>query len=316
MSNLSRLKIGFFGTPDFSLQFLKELYKEEAIISYVVSQPPSRSGRGKFEKESPVSVWAKNNGIKCFTPENIANKEFQKAIGKKEIDFIVVVAFGKIVDEFVLNLPRFLPINVHVSLLPRWRGAAPIQRALLEGDKETGVCIMKVEKALDSGPIISKKKIQIQEIDTAGSIFEKATAHGSRLLIESLKSIADKNFKLTQQNHEKATYAKKIKKEETKINWKDDAESISLKIRAFCPKPGAWTTIKGTTKRLKIFKAQIIKDKDVFEKTKTCGFVAQPLMVKCGKDFLKIIKLQPEGKKILSANDFINGLKENIFYFE
>ena len=316
MDNLAGLKIGFFGTPDFSLQFLKELYKEKAIISYVVSQPASKSGRGKIKKESPVCEWAKKNYIECFTPENISNEEFQKNIEKIEIDFVIIVAFGKIIDEFILNLPKFLPINVHTSLLPRWRGAAPIQRALLEGDKETGICIMKVEKELDSGPIISKKKIEIKEIDTAGTVFEKASNYGRRLLTKSIKNIVNRNFKLIPQDHKEATYAKKIKKEETKINWKNNAESINLQIRAFCPRPGAWTKIKGTTKRLKILKAEIIQNINLDEETKSYGSVTPPLIVKCGKDFIKIIKLQPEGKKILSANDFINGFKEDNFYFE
>ncbi len=316
MSNLDGLKIGFFGTPDFSLEFLKALSKKKAVISYVVSQPPSRSGRGKMKKDSAVSYWAKNNGIECFAPENISDKKFTEIIVKKEIDFIIVVAYGKIIDEFILNLPRFLAVNVHISLLPRWRGAAPIQRALLEGDKETGICIMKIEKKLDSGPVIAKKKIEIKGDDTAGTLFEKATIYGCDLLIESLRSIVDEDFQLSPQNHDKATYAKKIKKEETRINWENDAESINLKIRAFSPRPGAWTTVKGSTKRLKILKAKIIRNKDLFDESHSCGSVTNPLIVKCGKGFLKVVELQPEGRKILSANDFINGLTEDIFNFE
>ena len=158
MNDLSGLNLGFFGTPDFSLEFLKYLYKENAKILYVVSQPPSISGRGKKIKFSPVHDWALKKNINVYTPKSINDQQIMKEIQSQKTDINVVVAYGKIINEIILNAPNFFSINVHASLLPRWRGAAPIQRAILAGDLITGVSIMKVEKKLDAGPVIEKKK--------------------------------------------------------------------------------------------------------------------------------------------------------------
>ena len=159
MNKLSNVKIGFFGTPDFSLQFLKYLFSKNFLIKFVVSQPASKSGRGKKTNLSPVEKWSLEKKIPTFTPNNLSDERFLQSIRKISVDFIIVVAYGNLVNEEIIDHPKFLTINVHASLLPKWRGAAPVQRSILTGDTETGVTIMKVEKKLDAGPIINQKKL-------------------------------------------------------------------------------------------------------------------------------------------------------------
>ena len=218
MSKSSSAKIGFFGTPDFSLQFLKFLYEENFLIEFVVSQPASKSGRGKKTKLSPVEKWSSEKKIPVFTPSKLNQQNFLTKIKTIPVDFIVVVAYGNLVSEEIINHPKYLTINVHASLLPKWRGAAPVQRCILEGDQETGVTIMKVEKKLDAGPIINQIKFKILDSDNAIEIFNKMTVFGKRLLLESLKSILKNNYKLKIQSDEKASYAKKIEKKKQKFS--------------------------------------------------------------------------------------------------
>ena len=164
MKDFQKIKIGFFGTPDFSLEFLKHLFINKFNLNFVVSQPPSKSGRGKILKKSSVHLWAEKNKIKVFTPHNPNSKEFIDLFCSRKIDFLVVVAYGNLIPKKILDSPKSLAINVHASLLPRWRGAAPIQRAILNGDKRTGVSIMKVVEELDAGPIIVMKSFGIDDV--------------------------------------------------------------------------------------------------------------------------------------------------------
>jgi len=207
-------------------------------------------------------------------------------------------------------------MNVHASLLPRWRGAAPIQRAILSGDQVTGISIMKVEKKLDAGPVILEKKISISESDTTGTISEKMVIIGKSLLIKSIRKIVNDDFKYNYQDESFATYARKIEKIETRIYWEESAEKIDLKIRAFNPYPGAWTTIKKIDLRIKILKAEVLAECDDLDASAIpVGFVSEFLVVKCGTRFLKIYELQKEGKKKMNANEFINGNNmENIIF--
>ena len=227
-----------------------------------------------------------------------------------------MVAYGNLVNEKIINHPKFLTVNVHASLLPKWRGAAPIQRAILEGDKETGVTIMKVEEKLDAGPIIKQTKFKILEDNTAGEIFEKMIRIGQPLLVNAINTISKNTHNFITQLDEKASYAKKVEKSETKIIWDQPAKIIDRKIRAFSPVPGAWTKIKSSDKRIKIFKSEVICDNKISKKAKKCGSVTGKLIVKCGEDMIKIIELQPEGKSRMNANDFLNGLKIKEFIFE
>ena len=293
MEDLSNFSIGFFGTPNFSLEFLKVLDEHKVNIVYVVTNPPSKSGRGKIKNFSPVQSWAIKKKIQVFTPDDTQDKFFYDRIKKFNVDLGIVVAYGKIIDNRILELPKFFTINVHASLLPRWRGAAPIQRAILAGDIETGVSIMKVEKGLDSGPLLCEKKIIISNYDTLGSLSQKIEIEGKKLMLLGIHKIILNNYKLKHQSNSKVTYAKKIAKEETRIQWSESAELINLKIRAFNPFPGAWTKTGKSKERIKILKGEAINICDDFNDTKAfSGTLSPSLIVKCGKCFLKIIELQ------------------------
>ena len=318
MKEKKKIKVGFFGTPEFSLNFLKHLFKSDFEICFVVSQPPSKSGRGKKEKKSPVHFWAENKNLKIYVPNKINNKEFQNTILSEKIDFAVVVAYGQIINKAILNSPKYFTLNIHASLLPRWRGAAPVQRAILAGDTSTGVSIMKVEEKLDSGPVFSKKEIKIENNDSVESILEKITLEGKKLLIMTINNIVEDKYTLKTQEEKLVTYANEIKKEESKINWHDNASEILLKIKAFCPIPGAWTFMNNG-KRVKILKAEVsstLEKKNEYD-FKKIGECSSNLVVKCGQDFLQIQKLQIEGKSPVSYEEFINGhFSKNIFFYD
>ena len=307
MNDLTGVKVGFFGTPDFALKFLNYLYENNADISFIVTQPASVSGRGKKINPSPVERWGVEKNLKVYSPKKVNDQNFRKEIKKEKVDFIVVVAYGNLIDDFIINFPKFLTINVHASLLPKWRGAAPIQRSILNNDKETGICIMKVDEKLDAGPIIKLEKIKITFDDNAGSIYEKMISVGLPLLVKAIKDIMKKKYKMIFQKEYLSTYAKKIKKSETRIKWEDNAEEINLKVRAFNPFPGAWTKISGDNKRIKILKSEIVKKKVITKGNLDVGNVSDSLVVKCGNGFLKILELQLEGKKVLNNEEFLNG---------
>jgi|TARA_B100000287_G_scaffold98947_1_gene91004 methionyl-tRNA formyltransferase len=309
MNDLTGVKVGFFGTPDFALKFLIHLHENNAEISFIVTQPASVSGRGKKINFSPVEKWGKEKKIKVYSPTKVNELNFRKDIKKKKVDFIVVVAYGNLIDDFIINSPKFLTINVHSSLLPKWRGAAPIQRSILNDDKETGICVMKVEEKLDAGPIIKLEKIKINFDDNAGSIYKKMILVGRPLLVKAIKDIINDDHKMIIQKENLSTYAKKIKKSESRIKWEHNAEKINLMVRAFNPFPGAWTRISGDNKRIKILKSEVVKKKIISHRNLVIGDVSDNLEVKCGKDFLKIIELQLEGKKVLNRVEFLNGYK-------
>jgi len=303
MNDLTGVKVGFFGTPDFALKFLKYLHESNAEISFIVTQPASASGRGKKINQSPLHKWGLEKNLKVYSPIKVNDPKFRKDIKKQK-------------DDFIINFPEFLTINVHASLLPKWRGAAPIQRSILNNDKETGICIMKVEEKLDAGPIIKLEKININSDDNAGSIYEKMILVGRPLLINAIKEIMNKDYKMISQKEHLSTYAKKIKKSESRIKWEDSAEKINLKIRAFNPFPGAWTKMRKHNKRIKILESVVVKKKKMSQMEAVVGNVSDSLEVKCGSGFLKILKLQIEGKKILNSEEILNGYKIENFTFE
>lgn len=315
MKDSQRIKIGFFGTPDFSLHFLECLFNNEFEISFVVTQPPSKSGRGKPLKKSSVHLWAEKKNIKVFNPENTNNENFIERICSLKADFLVVVAYGKLIPMKILDSPKHMAVNVHASLLPRWRGAAPIQRAVLNGDIKTGVTIMKMIQELDAGPIITMKSFDINEYDTSGTIYQKIIDDGKTLLIEALNKIIVDDYKLQYQTVKDVTYASKIKKIESKIDWSDEAKNIFFKIKAFNPYPGAWTFLDGK-KRIKILQAEYLGETEYLNNLELkIGQSTDQLEVKCGEGYLKISFLQKEGGKPISAKEFINGIKLKDIWF-
>ncbi len=314
MKNNQAIKIGFFGTPQISLSFLEFIFENGFNISFVVCQPPAKSGRGKKEKKSPVQIWGEEHKIKIFNQKNLNNFALKKEIQEAKVDFNLVVAYGNLIPEDILNYPKYFSLNVHASLLPRWRGAAPIQWAILSGDNETGVSIMKVEKRLDAGPVFSKKKIKIRKNDSCQTIYDRIIFEGKSLLVKTINEITINKFTLKSQNEKDATYAKKITKDDCKINWNKSADQIMLKIKAFSPYPGAWSKLKNGT-RIKIIEAELISSIITKDENMPAGKSLNNLIVKCGKGFIRIIRLQKEGKVTLNSKEFLNGNKlEDIIF--
>ena len=200
MKELSQIRIGFFGTPSFALSFLEDLFFNNFEIVYIVTQPPKVSGRGKKIKLSPVHEWALNQKIQVFTPKSMEDKDFIQKVSVIKIDFNVIVAYGNILTNRIIKLPRYQSLNVHASSLPRWRGAAPIQRAILNNDKKTGVSVIRVDEKLDSGPIILEKLINIQKNDNFESLSKKMIQHGKEILKNSIQSIFKNEHRYKYQN--------------------------------------------------------------------------------------------------------------------
>ena len=267
MSKIENISIGFFGTSIFALKSLSKLYEKQVNIKFVVSQTPKPSGRGKKISDSPVGDFAKKKNLSLLCPDKL-DEEFYNQISSYNIDFIVVVAYGKLLTNKILSLPKFFCLNIHGSILPKWRGAAPIQRAILNSDKKTGVSIMIVEENLDAGPVVMKKEIYIEKNDNSGTLHEKLSVIGSELILKALIDIFNNNYSTKKQKEKEATYAEKILKNETKIDWSQNAQIINNKIRAFNPWPGAWTYLHKENKkiRIKIVEAEVINSSDILTK--------------------------------------------------
>ena len=299
------LNVVFMGTPDFSIPTLEILVKKKFNILSVYTQPPKKSKRGQRVNPSPVEEFCKKNKLHFRTPVNLNISEELKKFKELSPDIAIVVAYGKIIPKNYFGLAKFGFINLHASLLPRWRGAAPIQRAIMNREKKIGACIMKVEEKLDTGPILATKELILNQNETHGDLEKKISIAGASLLVESLKTIKDGKAKFVNQINSKATYAKKIDKEETKIDWNLDADKVLSHIHGLSPKPGAWFEYE--KERFKVLRAKIIKLKGnpglVIEKNLTVG---------CKLNSVQILELQRQGKKKQLAKDFLFGKKISI----
>ena len=304
-------RILFFGTPEFAAHGLAALLaSDQFCVAAVVTQPDRPAGRGGGLRESAVKVLATRHHIPVLQPEQIRRDEpafLAAAAAHGPFDLGVVIAFGQILPVATLALPQQGSINVHASLLPRWRGAAPIQRALLAGDPETGVCLMQMDAGLDTGPVFSRRQVPIADTDTTGTLHDKLAAASGKLLVQDLPKIAAGEMVATVQPEEGITYAKKIKDVESEIDWGMSSVEIARIIRGFNPFPGAYTSLNG--KRLKIFAAESLPDRQVA--TAAVGELSREdgaLHVQCGTGRLKLLEVQPEGKKRMLAGAFGNGL--------
>ena len=297
------LKIVFMGTPEFSIPSLEYLIKSKHKVVCVYTQPSKKKSRGQKIQKTPVHIFSEKNGINVRTSKLTDENELTKFKDLKP-DLVVVVAYGQIIPNSFLQISNLNFLNVHASLLPKWRGAAPIERAILNGDKETGVSIMKIENKLDSGPYIMQTKIKIDSETNSGALKEKLSILGAQTLIHSIDLILSKEGNFINQNDKEASYAKKIEKKETRINWQEDAEKIILKVNAFSPKPGAWFYFNKL--RIKIHKAKIVNLSG-----KPGAVLDDRLTVAAKKNAIKILKLQKEGRNIVNAEDFLKGNKIN-----
>lgn len=303
------MKYIFFGTPEFAEIVLDKLIDAGYVPGIVVCNPDEPAGRKKIIASPPVKILAEKFNIAVLQPENLHdNSEFANLIGKEKPDLAVVAAYGKIIPKEILDIPSHGFLNVHGSLLPAYRGASPIQSAILNGEKETGVTIMKVDEKLDHGSIVSKIVVPILNDDTYESLSRKLAISGAELLIKTIPDYISGKIQPIDQNDSEATFSGIIEKEDGKIDWRKNAEEIERMIRAFYPWPTAWTN--WNDKNLKILEADVIEGSgknpgEVFLKNN------EPA-VQCKKDILMIKKLQLEGGKILSSKEFLNGHKDFI----
>ncbi len=294
------------GTPDFavpSLRFIKENYN----IVAVYSQPARPSGRGMKTKLSPVEKNAKELNLKTITPSTLKQEDVFLQFKKLKPDLVIVVAYGLLLPERFLLTPKFGCINGHASLLPRWRGAAPIQRAIEAGDHKTGSCIMLMEKGMDTGPILSSKSINIHISDTFKTIHDKLSNLTAEMLVKTIKEYIDGKVMPIEQKRDGVKYAVKIVKDEAIINWSMPSISIFNKVRAFNPFPSTYTFLSGV--KIKIVETKLCKDSHQFEPG-TIIECNNKIIVACGnKTTLEIKYLQKSGKNITSVKDFLNGTK-------
>ena len=296
------LKIVFMGTPEFSVPTLSTLIKKKFNVICVYTQPPKKSKRGHKINISPIEEFCKKNKLNCRNPENLDSEEELKLFKELKPDLVVVVAYGQIISKNFLDLVKFGFINIHASLLPKWRGAAPIQRAIMNGDKKSGISIMKIQEKLDSGPVLALKEIGIDENKTFGEIEKKLSIIGAELLIDNLKIIKDGNAKFVNQLHTEATYAKKIDKKETKINWSTDAYKVLYHIHGLSPNPGAWFEYK--KERFKILKAKISMSKSI-----PGTVLDDKLTIGCKSHSIQVLELQRQGKNRQTVKEFLLGNK-------
>lgn len=294
-------KIIFMGTPEFCVPTLEVLAKSQYKISYVYTQPPKKSNRGQKLNPSPIQKTSKNLNLSVRSPNSLNTEEELDFLKNLNPDIVVVVAYGQLIPVKFLNVPKKGFINIHASLLPHWRGAAPIQRAIINLERETGISIMKIKEELDSGPVMKKIKININPSDSTNDISEKLSKISSENIVTALDDIFENKAKFIEQEHNLATYAKKIKKIEGKIDWGEDAKKIIGKINGLNPKPGAWFEHKKI--RYKIWRASISEKKGVAGSILDNDFV-----IGCKDKSIKILEIQREGKNKLLLNDFLLGV--------
>jgi methionyl-tRNA formyltransferase len=303
------MKIVFFGSAHFAVLALKALVKARYELVCVVTQPDKQKGRHLQLASTEVKNTALAAGLRIFQPENINSQESVKFLKGLDADLFVIAAYGQILSQGVLDLPKIMPVNIHASLLPRYRGAAPINWAIINGDKKTGITIMYVTLKMDSGPVIMQQEIKIQDQDTALSLEEKLSLCGAQLLMEALVIIDQRNYRLVEQDEDKAVYAPKINKDTGLIDWNNSAVNIYNQIKGVVSWPGAFTSYR--KKRLKIFQAQLLP---IFPSHKPApGEVIRAdkhgMVVACGRGFLEIKELQLEAGKRMPASNFIIGHK-------
>ena len=296
-------KIVFMGTSNFSVPILKSLYQNGYPIVTIYTQPPQKSMRGQKVNKSPIQKMAENLCIECRTPDSLKeNNEEYNFLKLLNPDLVIVVAYGQLIPKNYLSLSKHGFINIHASLLPKWRGAAPIQRSIMNLDKETGISIMKIVEKLDAGPVMMQEKINVTSEMNAEDLSNKLSDLSSKLILECIDEIEGGKAKFIDQDEQKATYAKKINKEEGKINWDNSAENILAQINSLLPNPGAWFSFMG--ERYKILKASISEAEG--EKGKV---IDNNLTIACKSKSIKVNEIQRQGKNKQSTSEFLLGSK-------
>lgn len=302
------MRVVFMGTPDFSVPALEALIKAGHEIACVVTQPDKPKDRGQEMKFTPVKDSAiKNNINNIFQPEKVKDESFVKILTRLRPDVIVVVAFGQLLSKVILELPKYGCINIHASLLPKYRGAAPIQWAVIDGEEKSGVTTMYMEEGLDTGDIIEHEEVMLDSEETGGTLHDKLSKIGGRLILSTLEKLESNTAVRTKQDNTLATYAKKLDKKLGKINFNMEATYIERLVRGLNPWPTAFTTLCG--QNLKIWSAQLIEDKSDLEIGQIVDVRKNMIVVKTGVECLGITSLQLQGKKRMSVEDFLRGNK-------
>ena len=297
-------KIVFMGTPEFSVPTLESLINSNHKILTVYSQPASKANRGQKVIPSSVEVFAKEKSLSVRTPLNLDTDEEYNFFKKLKPDIVIVIAYGKIIPKRFLNLSKHGFINIHASLLPKWRGAAPIQRSIMNLDNETGISIMKIAEELDTGPVMQQNKIKINENIDSLTLSKVLSQLGAKSIIDALRKIEKGEAKFHEQDHSQTTYAKKISKTEGQIRWNENARKVLAKINGLNPNPGAWFEYK--KQRYKVWKAKIVNQNGDAGKT-----LDDKLTISCKDQAIKVLEIQKEGKNKQVTEQFLLGNKIN-----
>ncbi len=300
------LRIIFMGTPHYSVPALSALIDAGHEIVAVYSQPPRRSGRGMEEKKSPIHELAEANGVPVFTPKSLKSENEQREFAGHNADLAVVVAYGLILPKAILDAPPYGCINAHASLLPRWRGAAPIQRAIEAGDNKTGVMIMQMEEGLDTGPVMMQSEVAINDRMSAGELHDILARLTGELLLRAIDELAKGKTVLTPQSKEGVTYAKKITKSQSRINWDKPAQEVHNHIRAMSPFPGAWCEINLADRPTRV---KILNSELVCGNGKPGTVLDDRFTIACKKGAIRPRRLQKAGKKPGDLSEFLRGNK-------
>jgi methionyl-tRNA formyltransferase len=301
------MNIVFMGTPEFALPTLKSLHQSSHSILAVITQPDKRKGRGQKLLVSPIKQYALDSNLPILQPKIVNDSEFIESLKKIRPDIIIVVAFGQILSDTFLKIPKQFCINLHSSLLPKYRGAAPIQRAILNGEKKSGVTTMIMDKGMDTGDILLMQEISIHETDTAQTLHDSLSKMGGALVLETLKRLVGNTLLPTQQDHSQATYAAKLKKEEGLIHWNQSATTLSYQVRGLTPWPGTYTLLNKN--RLRILKVQVGEGSPDDTPGKVVRVTDIGIEVGTGQGRLIITEIQPAGKKSMPVKSFLAGHK-------
>lgn len=301
------MRIMFMGTPDFAVSALDALNKNGHDIVSVVTTPDKPRGRGHKMMHTPVHEYAIEHNMPVYTFTSLKKEFFESTLKDSDPEVIVVAAYGKILPKYVLDYPKYGCINIHASLLPKYRGAAPIQRAIMDGETQTGISTMYMDVGLDTGDILQCKSVEILKDDNFGTLHDKLASVGAELILSTLDSLKDGTYTRIKQDDSKSTYASMITKDTAKINWNDSAKNICNLVRSLYPIPKSETVLNG--KKLKIGKCV---ETEVNTKSCTSGTVinvtAKSFLVSCGgQTAVEVLMLQPEGKKIMSTADYLKG---------
>jgi methionyl-tRNA formyltransferase len=301
---MSKLRVVFMGTPDFAVPTLSEVVCAGHDIAAVYTQPPRRAGRGMSARLSPVHKFADDAGIPVYTPASFRNRQALDELGALKPDVCVVVAYGLILPRTVLDIPAEGCLNLHASLLPRWRGAAPIQRAIMAGDPETGVSVMRMDEGMDAGPVCMIERVPIGADMTAGELHDELSFIGATLMGRALDKLSRGQLECAPQPKEGVTYAPKISKEEARINWEQSAQEVHNRIRAMSPYPGAWfeALLGGRPERVKVLRSVCVKGRG-----EPGQLLDNQLTVACGTQAVRLTRVQRSGKRPVSGVEFLRG---------